>query len=701
LPPVSETGYKDQDALIIAGKRDIVTAAVAASRDWTPPPPPPKKVYTPFSKFNFLSVKRLGHLLKKLERKSLDKNDVASFISACLTAFPHAETRGLLKQWGAVDDELVENKDISPYSILDVVEKHLSRYMVREIEREITPIEEFIKNIKIQDVKFELDFEEIEISQNARNFFYTDGVRTAALMLADIFNGKIIYNDAKNDKKFYFYDGHVWKHEPDMAGVIYNTLLSVLVHFAKMKKEKPDADKDAESVNKRFRAALNRVEDPRVRKNIESEFSKLKTEGIYHNSDDKSDPLRFDDGKNIRETLTLRDCVFDFSGDKPVYRKSLPGEYRKDTLPYTGNDVKTSGIDNFWKFMRGNFKNKDTLETFMFYLSLIASRVQYKYGAFLIGGKDTGKSTTMEIIEGVYTDLIGHLDADILVPKEKRYTNGNGPTPYIAALEGLGASITMETEDGATLNAALWKKLTGNDIIPARGLNEAPKKFKNTAQIIIASNALPRFNKNDKSIIERMVVIPFLVNHAREDTETKKPEDIKRELEAEYPGIVRVLAEYYIKLKKEHRGAIPVSKESRSYKTEIIAELESDLDKFVNVNISFEKNRMEIIKDIYDKYMDYFYFDENSVKRGEALSRNKFTKYFLKNYKDYAVEESVRWIKGGSARVFVGVRLKTLDEIAAEAKEKENASTQVPAAPPAQRAAAPAAGPADEENPFD
>jgi hypothetical protein len=88
LPPVSETGYKDQGALIIACKRDIVMAAIEGARDWTSPPPPPKKVYVPFLKFNFLSIKKLGHLLKKLERKNLDKNDVAPFISTCLTRFP-------------------------------------------------------------------------------------------------------------------------------------------------------------------------------------------------------------------------------------------------------------------------------------------------------------------------------------------------------------------------------------------------------------------------------------------------------------------------------------------------------------------------------------------------------------------------------------------------------------------------------------
>jgi phage/plasmid-associated DNA primase len=695
---VAETGYKDQDALVIAGKRDIVTAAIASALDWVPPPPPPKKTYTPFSKFNFLSIKRLSHLLKKLERKSLEKKDVAPFISACLTAFPHEETKDLLKKWGAAENELIENKDISPYSILPVVEKHLSRYLVKEIEREITPVEEFIRNIKIQNTKFELDFEEIEISQNARNFFHTGGVRSAALMLADIFHGNIIFNDAKNDKRFYFFDGHIWRHEPDIAGVIYNTLLSVLVHLVKQKKGNPDTGEEAENTNKKFHTALNRVEDRRTRKDIEKEFSGLKAEGVYHNSDDKSDLLHFD-GEAVCETLTLLDGVFDMTGDKYIFRKSRPDEYRKEVLPYTMMQVRDLPVKYFWEFMRGNFKDEKTLETFMYCLSLIASRKQYKYGPFLIGGKDTGKSTTIKMIEGIYKHLIGTMEAEVLVPKGKTFSTGNGPTPYLAQLEGLGASIISETEEGATLNAGLWKKLTGADRIPARGLNEAPKNFVNTAQIIIATNALPRFDKHDEAIITRMIVVPFLVSHKRDAKETKRPENIMSALEPEFPGIVRVFADYYMKLKNEHGGIIPVSKESNSYKVEIISELESDLDKFININISFDKNNKEVIKDIYDKYIAYFDFDENSVKRGEALSRNKFTKYFLKNYKDYA-REDVQWVNGKSARVFVGVRLKSLDEIATERKEKENASTQVAPPPPAQRSEAPGVEPVDDENPF-
>jgi phage/plasmid-associated DNA primase len=667
LPPVSVTGYKDQDALIIAGKGEVVTDAIAAAREWTAPSepsPPPKKIRTPFEKFNFLSVRRLQCLLKKLDINKLDKNDIAPFSAACLNAFPREETKELLGQWGAADRYLYPDPAVSPYVILTVIEKHVSRYMVREIERELTPVEEFIKQIKIQDVKFDLNFEEIEISQNARNFFYTGGIRSAALMLADIFDGKIIYNDAKNDKRFYFYDGHIWQHEPDMAGVIYNAMLSVVVHFVKQRKKNPAPDEEeAENDHKKFFTALKKIEDRRTRKDIEREFGSLKAEGVYHNSDDKADALHFD-GEAVRETLTLQDCVFDMSGDKIIFRKSRPREYRRETLPYTLKQVRDTPVNYFWEFMRGNFKDEKTLETFMFYLSLIASRIQYKYGAFLIGGKNTGKSTTIKVIEGVYKYLIGAMDADVLVPKGKSFSSTSGLNPYIAQLEGLCASIISETEDGAVLNAGMWKKLTGGDRVAARGLQEAPKNFVNTAQIIIASNMIPRFNRHDAAIIERMIVIPFLVQHDRGSKDTKNPENIIEALAPEFPAVIRVLAEYYIKLKKEHKGVIPISRESNSYKMDVIAEVETDLDKFINVNIAFEKGQMERVKDVYEKYIAYYEFDENSARKGEALSRIRFTKFIIKNYKDFVFESTQRVRGMEPARAFIGLRIKTLDEIA-------------------------------------
>jgi phage/plasmid-associated DNA primase len=320
-----------------------------------------------------------------------------------------------------------------------------------------------------------------------------------------------------------------------------------------------------------------------------------------------------------------------------------------------------------WKFMKGNFKNNETLETLMYCLSIIPSRAFYKIGQFWIGGKNTGKSTTMLIMHSIYQYLICAIEPDILLPKGKTFAAGNGPTPYLAQLPGKGAAFVSEPEDGAVLNAGLWKKLTGYDIVSARGLNEALKNFRNTAQIIINTNHLPKYDMHDTAVTERAVVIPFLVSHDANEEGTMIPEKFVEHLRPEFPAFIKLLAEYYIKFKNELRGILPVSKECQQYKEGYVAEVETDLDRYANACFSFAPQSVEIIKKVYESYMTYYEFDETSVKRGEALSQHRFTRLVLKNYKDKITEQVKRVeIDGKSkpARCFVGLKLKPLDEIA-------------------------------------
>jgi phage/plasmid-associated DNA primase len=460
-------------------------------------------------------------------------------------------------------------------------------------------------------------------------------------------------------------------------------------------------DKEKKKERGKIIDTLNKLETRRLRTEIQQEFAGLKDGGVYHNSDDRDDTLHFD-GDAVRETLTLQDGVMDFTGKALVFRKSKPEEFRKEVLPYKVDEIKNSLFPKlFMDFMKGNFKNTDTLETLMYYISLIQSRTQYKYGAFWIGGKNTGKSTTIKILEHIYQYLIGSMDADILVPKGKTFATGNGPTPYIARLQGLGASVISETEDGASLNVGLWKKLTGDDTISARGLNEAPKEFRNTAQIIISTNELPKFNRHDEAVITRMVVIPFLVSHERDAKETKQWKDLLKELTPEFPAVVKLMAEYYIKLKNELGGIIPISKESEAHKMGYIAEVESDLDKYINACVTFEVGSREIIKKVYESYMSYYDFDENSGKRGESLSQHRFTRVILKNYKD-KVSESVQRIKEANktVRCFVGLKLKPADEIGSAKNSAEYTAAQNTWNAGAQSQPAQQTQPETEENPF-
>jgi phage/plasmid-associated DNA primase len=670
IPP--DCGYKDQDALILAGKGNIIVEAITHAKAYISPPAQPekKKKHVPLIKFENLGLKRLCCILRKLPRKDIEDADMQPFISACMKTFKYPETQAILAEWGASTKELKTKDGANQIFLLDIAEKYLSRYLKRQIEKEIMSAGESLTYIKINHTKVAIDFDELETNENAVQFIKNVNIRSAALLITDMFEERIIYNDAKNDKKFYFFNGHVWEHAPDIAGVIHDALIIVLHFFMKEEISEAKNTKEQDSIAEFYINKINRIGSRRMRVEIEHELAKI--QGIYHNTDNKEDPLKFDSRDNIKETITLIDGVLDFSGKELVFRKSKPQEYRQKTLNYTIEKVKDGlSCPKFHAFMAGNFKNNATLEMFLYYLSLIPSMIQYKYGAFFLGGKNAGKSTTIKLIKELYGHLVGFMEKDVLTPKGRIFAAGNSPTPYIAALPGLGASIVNESDDGSTLNEALWKSLTGNDAITARGLNEAPKDFINTAQIIIQTNQMPKFNRHDDAIIERMIVIPFLEQHNRTDEDKKEPDDFINELRPEFPAIIRLLAEYYIKLKHTLRGTIPISKESETYKSDYISELDSDLDKYISECLIFDKKFYVVIKSMYEHYKNYHDFNDDSIKRGEGLSHHKFSKTILKNYKN-KITAKVQRINGKPTRCFIGVRIKTLDELQEQPETEEN-----------------------------
>ena len=124
------------------------------------------------------------------------------FITACKKAFPDGETGMILKEWGATQKELIYKGETTLAFLLDIANKYLSRYLQRQIEKELTPVEELLRNIVVQDTKVTLDFEELDSNDNAKDFISSCSVRYAALMLADIFDGRIIYNAAKTTRVF-------------------------------------------------------------------------------------------------------------------------------------------------------------------------------------------------------------------------------------------------------------------------------------------------------------------------------------------------------------------------------------------------------------------------------------------------------------------------------------------------------------------
>lgn len=654
LPSQEETKCKDQEDLILAGKRDVITKALAEARDYRPPKV--HRIGGGWEAFDTISLKRLKSVIDKIPMDALDNEDIQPFISACLKSCKHPDVKKELTKWGANEDQLKAENEITPYFIVEACGKYgVSKYLKNEIEKALIPASEILRRIKVQRTIVDIDFLKMEQNENALQFLITRGVRSAAQTVADVLGGRMIY--VESEKKHYFFNGHTWQREPDMAGVAYNIICAIMRHF--LDKVRMGSFNGFEKGH--LFDILVKIEGRRFRVELTQDFSGLPE--VFR------EDILFD-GPTVRETLTLADGVIDFSGAQIEYRKSKLEEYRREVLPYKMDDIKNAPEpDAFWKFMRGNFKDEKTLATLMYYLSLIPSRnTQYKYGGIFVGKTHTGKTTTMELLSRVYPGMFDTIPTEIMVSKDKRRVSGNEATPYISRLEGKGVGIVKETDRNAYLNNSLWKELTGGDTLTARGLYEKPKDFIPTAQILIYTNYQPRFDAHDAAVIDRLIVVPFTVQHERGKKGTVQQTSIYAKIRPEYPGIIKLLAEYYIKLKNEHEGAIPLSPECASYKNNYITEQETDLDKFVNDNVDFimTGDQYETIKSVYERYLVYYEFakyrDDGNIERidrdskSEAFSQNRFTRMLLHDYME--INRKQKKIGGEPILVFYHVKLR-------------------------------------------
>lgn len=636
-----EFPYKDQDEAICAGKLEAVLQAIEDAKEYTPPEKKEKEPAVFWESFNTVSIKQLRNLLKKIPLADMDDKDVQPFVSACIKACGNNQITQELLKWGASSEQIENENDHTPYFLIEACEKYsASKYLRKAIEQALIPEKEILAKIKEQKTIVEIDYKAMRTNANALQFLTTGGVRSASQLVSDVLQGRLIY--VENEKKHYFFNGHIWTREPDIAGISYSILANVLRSFLGISREGKT----------KIYELLLKIEARRFRVELAQDLSGLKPEVFREN-------VLFD-GPTVQESLTLIDGVMDFSGNKIVFRKSTPEEYRRDVLPYRMEAVeKATEPTNFLAFMKSNFKNEETLQTLMYYLSLIPSRnMQFKYGGIFIGKTHTGKTTTIELLKDVYTDMIDRIPADILVSQNKRRVSGNEATPYIARLEGKGAAIVQETERNGYLNAALWKELTGNDTLTARRLYKDPHDFTPTAQIIMCTNHSPRFDAHEQATIDRMLVIPFSVQHKKGGKDTKSLSTILKSIREEYPAIIKYFANLYIELKYKYEGAIPLSEECKNYKENYVKDQETDLDKFVSdcIEIDMSGDAFETVQAVYDQYLNYY---ELAADDKEALSRNKFVRFMKHDYIEIKYKQ--KKINGNPVLCFINVRLKKIE----------------------------------------
>lgn len=119
-----------------------------------------------------------------------------------------------------------------------------------------------------------------------------------------------------------------------------------------------------------------------------------------------------------------------------------------------------------------------------------------------------GKGTTMETFLKIMGDYGKTSNPEMLSTKFGA-SNASGPSEDIARLAGVRFVNISEPEKKVTFNAALVKRMTGNDTLNARFLHENSFDFRPNFKIFINTNYLP--NVSDMTLFDsgRLKIIPF------------------------------------------------------------------------------------------------------------------------------------------------------------------------------------------------
>jgi len=188
-----------------------------------------------------------------------------------------------------------------------------------------------------------------------------------------------------------------------------------------------------------------------------------------------------------------------------------------------------------WNAYMESLLPTDMAEHFQQFVGYAITGDQRKALALLISKfSDSGKTLCLETLKSTFGNYAGMLPAALLM--EDKRGKGLGPTPELAALQGLRLAFLSESGKADHFDVAKLKWLTGGDTLVARGLFAKPVSFEPTHTIFLASNHLPRIGIDEDAMWGRIHVFKFpfaFKDHPTKPHERPINPDLKDQLRQE------------------------------------------------------------------------------------------------------------------------------------------------------------------------
>lgn len=233
-----------------------------------------------------------------------------------------------------------------------------------------------------------------------------------------------------------------------------------------------------------------------------------------------------------------------------------------------------------------------------------------------------GKGTTMETFLKIMGDY-GKTSNPEMLSTKFGVSNASGPSEEIARLTGVRFVNISEPEKKITFNAALVKRLTGNDTINARYLHENSFDFRPVFKIFINTNYLP--NVTDMTLFDsgRLKIIPFK-RHFEEKEQDKGLKAFFAEPE-NLSGIFNWCLEGYKRFRED--GLYPpqaVTNATAEYKKES-DRIGQFIEAWLEEGEGFEVRTKAAYK-LYCHWCDEYRYHSESPKNFNAAMEKRFEK---------------------------------------------------------------------------
>ena len=229
-----------------------------------------------------------------------------------------------------------------------------------------------------------------------------------------------------------------------------------------------------------------------------------------------------------------------------------------------------------------------------------------------------GKGTTMETFLKIMGDYGKTSNPEMLSTKFGN-TNASGPSEEIARLAGVRFVNISEPEKKITFNAALVKRMTGNDTLNARFLHENSFDFRPNFKIFINTNYKPSVSDMTLFYSNRLKLIPFK-RHFEEHEQDKGLKGFFSLPESQSAIFNWCYEGYKLFRKQGLDDPAAVTEATKEYQDES-DRIGQFVDAWLEEGEAFEERTSAVYR-LYGQWCDkYGYRKENSTNFNNAIQR--------------------------------------------------------------------------------